>query len=423
MAKCPYCGQQVKGSFCRWCGYPLRRLRWVRVRNGEDYLRELIAQQKAKGELNIQRIVQKIRKTVDKETREEAARMVTRQLTRLIKEQSRKEALERAKKEAEQIIRQTSWITYRDSLAEPIWPPDEQPARDLPQKPMVETPGQDKEHTEQIIGEAEERMPEEYKEEPPAFTVEPEEAMETAGQQIPSSEVGSLVAQDHHPDQSAKTTITGKIRVFVVDRDLLFEQGLRLYLSQTEDIEVVGTSEDLVNDTLLMIEELESDVVLVDIDLPSLSGFYLVQKITEQLPDVAVIIMTPWVDDEQVLRALKAGAAGYLGKDTHAEELADAIRSVSAGEHIIHNLLTSPRIARRVLDQFQGATGTEENPYGSLGSQEIDMLEYFASGYSLKQVAYTMVMNDEAVENVLASIVSRLITNERYASNFSGNAH
>ena len=423
MAKCPYCGQKTKGSFCPWCGYPLRRLRWVRVRNGEDYLRELIAQQKAKGELNIQKIVQKIRKTVAKETREEATRIITRQLTQLIKEQAKKEALERARREAEQIIRQSSWITYRDTLPEPVWPSDEQPARDLLEQPGVEPPGPDSEYTKRVNREAGDRVPEDNQGEPPVFTVEPEEARETVGQQIPPSELDTPVLQDHHPDQPLKAPTTSKIRVFIVDRDLLFEKGLRLYLSQTEDIEVVGTSEDLVSDTLLMIEEIKSDVVLVDIDLPSLSGLYLAQQITEQLPDVAVIIMTPWEEDEQILKTITAGAAGYLGKDTNAEELADAIRRVSAGDRIIHNLLTSPRIARQVLNQFQDAIETEENQGGPPSPQEINMLEYFASGYSLKQVAYTMVMSDEAIEDALASIVSKLITNERYVSNFSGNAH
>ena len=423
MAKCPYCGQKTKGSFCRWCGYPLKRLRWVRVKNGENYLRELISIQKAKGELNIQRIVQKIRKKVDKETREEAARIITQQLTQVIKEQAKKEALERARRETEQIISQTNWKTCRDAEVEQIRPPVEQLAQDLAEEVKAKAPEKDKEDAEQILREAGERVPEENKEELPIAMVEPEEAMELVDQQSLPSEVDSFEPYNQQPDRPVTSPIANKTRVFIVDRDLLFDQGLRLYLSRTDDIEVVGTSEDLVSDTLLMIEELESDVVLVDIDLPSLSGFYLVQQITEHLPDATVIVMTPCADDEQILKALKAGAAGYLEKDTHAEELTDAIRSVSEGDHIIRNLLTRPKIARQVLIQFEGANETEENSGDSPSPQEMDMLEYFANGYSLKQVAYTMVMSDEAIEDTLASIVSRLIRNERYVINFSGNAH
>jgi len=244
-------------------------------------------------------------------------------------------------------------------------------------------------------------------------TGEAEKAVEQIARLMPPSQVDCFELQSHGAKEPEKgriaDKITDKIKVFVVDRDLFFYEGLCLYLSQTTDIEVIGKSEDFVEDTVLMIEELEPNVVLVDTNLPSTSGLDLARQITERSPSIPVIMLTPYENDSQILAALKAGVAGYLSKDIAGEGLADAIRRVSTGNHIINNLLIRPGVAQRVLSQFQGTAKTTEGLTAALSPEEAEILDCFAQGYSRNQVTPAMAMGNAITEDTLAAIVSKLI--------------
>ncbi len=214
-------------------------------------------------------------------------------------------------------------------------------------------------------------------------------------------------------DVSKKIQTTDKIRVFIVDKDLLSSQGLVTCLSQNHLIEVIGRSDYFTEDTILMIQELAANVALVDIDLPSLNGLDLARRIIERSPNISVIVLTAYEDNEQIFGALKSGARAYLSKHTPAEELAIAIQRVHKGERIIDDRLISPNIAQRVLNQFHGAARTTGDLTTSLSPQEAEMLSQFANSYSRKQVAHAMAISDEAIGNTLACIVSKLIASER----------
>ncbi len=210
-----------------------------------------------------------------------------------------------------------------------------------------------------------------------------------------------------------KILTTAKIKVFIVDRDLLSSHGLVTCLSQNHPIEVIGRSDYFTEDTILMIQELAPNVALVDIDLPSLSGLDLARRIIERSPNISVLVLTPYEDNEQIFAVLKSGASSYLSKHTPAEELASAIQRVYKGDRIIDTLLIRPMVAQQVLTQFHGPAKATEDLTTSLSPQEAEMLSYFANCYSRKHVAYVMVMSDEAIGDTSARIVSKLIANER----------
>jgi len=366
-------------------------------------------------------IIREVREKLNKEARVESAKIMAEQLARDIKEQAKKEARERIKREVEQIIREARERVSKQAEAESAKIMAEQLARDIKEQAKKEAREKAKQEAEQIIREAMPAAWEEGGKEPSVAIEEPEERMEPVTEQSSPTPADSFEIQNHHPVEVRNAQIADKIKVFVVDRDFLFYEGLRLYLSQTEDIAVIGKSEDFVEDTGLMIEELEPNVVLVDTNLPSTSGFDLTRQISGHLPAIPVIMLTPYTNDDQTLAALKAGAAGYLGKDITAEELASAIRRVSTGDHIINHLLARPRVAQLVLNQLQDTAKTTDDPATSLSPEATEILSYLARGYSRKQATHAMAMDDETIEDTLAAIVSKLIASEYYLSVSSGN--
>jgi len=370
MTKCPNCGRKTySGDYCQWCHYPLVRRRFVRQARRETQFKRLAEQ----AELTAEQIIKGARERAKKEAEEEVARILAGSKQRA--EQLAEEIKGEAKREAEQIVREVIQEVKKEARGE--WP--------------------------LAMGKA-------------------EKVVKWLHEQMSPSQADSFRLESHRPEVAEKVQIADKIRVFAVDRDLLFRQGLHLSLSETHDIQIVGESEDFVEDTVLMIEELASNVVLVDIDLLSFGELDLVEQIIERLPTVPVIVLAPYEDDSQILEALKAGATGYLSKDTTAEELASAVRSVFKGERIINDFLIRPKVAQRVLNQFQDMVKATGDLIASLSPEETEILGYFANGYSCKQVTHVRTISDEALKDLLNCIASKLIANERYPGNSSGNA-
>jgi len=195
-----------------------------------------------------------------------------------------------------------------------------------------------------------------------------------------------------------KVQVTDKIKVFITDDQDLFRQGLRLFLSQTEDIELIGES-DFLEYTVAVIEQLAPNLVLIDINLPWLSGLGLAQRVSQRSPGISVIILTSYEDDNQIFEALKAGVAGYLSKDIAPQRLIGAIRRVFKGEYIIDELAVRPMVAQRVLKQLQGME--KEGLTKPVSPQEMEMLGYFANGYLPKQVAHAVAISDETISELL----------------------
>ncbi|WP_258933994.1 response regulator transcription factor [Nesterenkonia pannonica] len=120
------------------------------------------------------------------------------------------------------------------------------------------------------------------------------------------------------------------IRVFLVEDQPMMQEALRLYLDSTDDLVLAGEAADGV-DAVEMVRESAPDVVVMDVDLPGQNGVAATREILEESPDIRVLVVTTFTTDHHVVRALRAGARGYVTKDAHASTVLDAIRSVAAG--------------------------------------------------------------------------------------------
>jgi NarL family two-component system response regulator LiaR len=395
--KCPNCGQKTYGDSCQWCKYPIirRRFPWqVRRKAQLKQIAEPV-------ELNTEQAI--------KDTREEYVERVIRTAVEVavkaedkIKtaKQADEEAMGNAGETSERARQTVEALKKAADEATRLVDESKHKVEQLAEK--IE--GEAKTEAEQIIKEGIQKVKEETEEE---WTIAMDNAGKTveqiAEQAMPSQGESSRL-QSHNSRVPEEVQVTGKIKGFIVDNQGLFRQGLRLFLSQTNDIELIAES-DFLEYTAELIEELEPDLVLIDINLPWLSGLGLAQQVSRRAPDTSVIMLTSYEDDNQIFVALKAGVAGYLSKDTTPERLANAIRRVFKGEHIIDELLVRPGVAQRVLKQPQGTE--KEDLIKPLSPQEMEVLGYFVKGNSRKQVADAMGVSEQQIMQHMASIVSK----------------
>jgi DNA-binding NarL/FixJ family response regulator len=212
-------------------------------------------------------------------------------------------------------------------------------------------------------------------------------------------------------EEQAKT-----ISVFLIDTNVLFRHGAFLALSKYKDLEVVGEA-DITQDTLEIIEQFSPNVVLVDVNMPQFNGLDLTRQITQHCPQSSVVVLTPFEDENQLFQAIKSGAAAYVSKNVNADELANVIRKVAGGDHVITEvLLTKPRVAERVLKQFQDlslAGMAMESLAAPITSREMEVLSYVARGYGNKQIAHTLNICEQTIKHHITSILRKLDANDR----------
>lgn len=206
-----------------------------------------------------------------------------------------------------------------------------------------------------------------------------------------------------------------KIKVLVADQQPLFRGGVRAVLSQETDIDICGeVSSD--KELLAICGNIVPDVILLDINLPPDNGLYLAKTIKQQLPSVAIVIMTPQTNNDELFEAIKARAAGYLNRDIPSKELLDTIRKAATGGHPINDtFLSRPKVAKQVLEQFQElAWGKELESFVSpLTPRETEILSYMAQGYLNKQIAISLNISEQTIKNHITSILRKLDANAR----------
>lgn len=151
----------------------------------------------------------------------------------------------------------------------------------------------------------------------------------------------------------------GTIRVLIADDQQMVRQGFTVLLNTQPDIEVVGQAVDGM-DAIVQVAELAPDVVLMDIRMPELSGIEATRRITEATPEIKVLVLTTFDLDEYVYDALRAGASGFLLKDASADQLAEAVRVVAAGDALL-----APGITRRLIAEFSRLDSTPRSPSSS----------------------------------------------------------
>ncbi|HTJ61380.1 MAG TPA: response regulator transcription factor [Candidatus Saccharimonadales bacterium] len=206
------------------------------------------------------------------------------------------------------------------------------------------------------------------------------------------------------------------IRIVLADASRLTTLGITHVLEKEADMEilaVVTDGEEAVAKTI----ELEPDVLIIEVDLPQLSGIKATQKVRRELPHVAVVILTALEEEQTLFDAIRAGAAAYLHKDCEPKELVDSIRKVRSGQFIINEkIFAKPAVATKVLAEFRELSvygPGSSHVFAPLSPREVQILDNIAQGMTNKEVAYTLAISEQTVKNHMSSILRKLSVNDR----------
>jgi len=191
------------------------------------------------------------------------------------------------------------------------------------------------------------------------------------------------------------------IRILIVDDHAIIRKGLLALLAEIDDFEVVGEAENG-RQAVDLAATTEPDVVLMDIVMPEMDGIEATQQITRQQPEARVLALTSFASDDKLFPAIKAGALGYLLKDSDPEALIQAIRQVHRGEPSLH-----PRIARKVLQEL-GRPSPQPPAAESLTAREVEVLRSVAQGRSNQQIADEMSIAEVTVRTHVSHILNKL---------------
>jgi len=192
------------------------------------------------------------------------------------------------------------------------------------------------------------------------------------------------------------------VRVLITDDHSVVRQGLRMFLSLDPELEVVGEAANG-EEALRMARDLSPDVVLMDLVMPVMDGISATGAIRSELPDVEVIALTSVLEDASVTGAVKAGAIGYLMKDTEAEELGRAIKAAAEGR-----VYLAPEAAARLMREVR----TPERPE-TLTERETEVLQLLARGKANKQIATSLYVTEKTVKAHVSSILAKLSVQSR----------
>jgi DNA-binding NarL/FixJ family response regulator len=190
------------------------------------------------------------------------------------------------------------------------------------------------------------------------------------------------------------------IRVLIADDHAVLREGLRSFLELQPGIQIVGDASDGA-EAVALAERLRPAVVLMDLVMPKLDGVEAMRKLRERVPDTRVIILTSYIDDDRLLPAIRAGAAGYLLKNAEPQELARAIRAADAGEALI-----DPSVAARLVERL--ADDDERDQLQSLTPREREVLELIGRGFSNKRIALELSLAEKTVKTHVTHVLSKL---------------
>lgn len=199
-------------------------------------------------------------------------------------------------------------------------------------------------------------------------------------------------------------TSSRPIRVLVVDDHAIVRDGLCSLLAIEPDIEVAGVARNG-REAITQVERVTPDVILMDLEMPEMDGIEATRRITAARPDARVLVLTSFATDDKVFPAIKAGAMGYLLKDTDSEALVRAIHQVYRGDSSLH-----PKIARKLLQEISTERPPQLRRSGAepLTGREVEVLKLLAQGKSNAEIAGELVVSQGTVRTHISNIMGKL---------------
>jgi two-component system response regulator NreC len=201
--------------------------------------------------------------------------------------------------------------------------------------------------------------------------------------------------------------VSGRVRVLICEDHALFREGLRAILSAQPQLEVIGDARDG-NQAVEHAKRLRPDVILMDIEMPELSGLEATRRIRRAVPSSRVLMLTLYDDEEVVAECLEAGAAGYLLKDSPSSQLVYAIETVQRGQRYL-----SPRVLSRVVPEDGRRMKPVKTSFDLLTSREREVLRLLAEGSSVKQIALRLSLSVKTVDVHKSNLMRKLDVHDR----------
>ena len=196
--------------------------------------------------------------------------------------------------------------------------------------------------------------------------------------------------------------MTEPLRVLIVDDHPMYRSGLRAVLDDDPDLDVVGDAADG-GDAVARALEMQPDVVVMDLQMPGMSGIEATRLITSASPHVAVLVLTMFDGDESVFAAVEAGARGYVLKGAGSAQILRAVHAVGGGEAIF-----GPAVARRILDLWSGRPAPVTTVFPELTDREREVLDLVAGAHSNAEIARMLKLSEKTVRNHISNILTKL---------------
>jgi DNA-binding NarL/FixJ family response regulator len=196
------------------------------------------------------------------------------------------------------------------------------------------------------------------------------------------------------------------IRVLIADDHHVVRRGLVFFLKTQKDIEIVGEAKNG-EEAVELAKKLQPDIVLMDLVMPVMDGIEATREIKKSVPNVEILMLTSFSDQEHVIPAIEAGAAGYQLKDIEPDELVEAIRQTVRGEKTLH-----PKATTHLFQRFT-QKDTKEDPFSVLTNREKEVLQEIAKGKSNKEIAASLFITEKTVKSHVSHILAKLNVADR----------
>ncbi|ACZ41222.1 two component transcriptional regulator, LuxR family [Thermobaculum terrenum ATCC BAA-798] len=200
--------------------------------------------------------------------------------------------------------------------------------------------------------------------------------------------------------QEEQVSGTEAIRVVIAEDHALVREGTKELLEK-RGIRVIGEASNG-EEAVELAQKLQPDLILMDVSMPKLNGIDATKIIKQKHPNIAVLVLSAYDDDQYVFALLQAGAAGYILKDAHADEVVNAVKAVANGESVL-----APSIAKKVLSRFTSPSTQPEHPSPVLTDRELDVLRLAAKGESNKAIAQQLHLSPRTVQVHLSNIFNK----------------